>query len=442
MGETRFFLIPLGCQMNKLDAEHLEGALRSKGWIPSDDEASADIVIFLTCSVREKPERKVFSRIRQIRKSNGRPLVCVAGCMAQRMKGEILDREENVDLVLGTGELSRGADMLQELLDAKGERELAVDLGGAAPPRDPTVRSSPHLAFVAAARGCSKGCSYCVVPEARGPLRSRPVTEIVSEARLLLEAGVKEITLIAQSISSYGLDGGAGGGLARLLEEIHDLSGLKRLRFVTSHPADLDRSMLEAVRDLPKVCHHIHMPAQSGSNRILKSMGRGYTREMYLRLVAEARDLVPEMEFTSDFIVGYPGEGEPDFAETVDLVTRVGFQNIFVFQYSGRPGTRAYAMKEDLSGEEKRRRNHALLEVQRMSAEVAQASWIGREVDVLVEGVSKRDATRWAGRTLGNRIVVLPRGEGDLGGVVVRVSIERSTPLTLFGRRVCDGGDP
>ncbi|MHC4599884.1 MAG: tRNA (N6-isopentenyl adenosine(37)-C2)-methylthiotransferase MiaB [Planctomycetota bacterium] len=442
MADARFFLVPFGCQMNKLDAEYLEGAFRRKGWLPAPREEEADVVLFLTCSVREKPERKVFSRVARIRKRGGKPLVCVAGCMAQRLKEEILRREKNVDLVLGTGELRQGADLLEGLLAGKPGPRVATGRESALPARDPAVRPSIHRAFVAVARGCSQHCAYCVVPEARGELRSRPAGEVVEEARALLETGVKEITLIAQSISGYGRDLDAPATLASLLERVHELEGLLRLRFLTSHPADLDGPSLRAVRDLPKVCHHLHLPAQSGSDRTLRSMARGYTRADYLRLVEEARAFVPKMEFTSDFIVGFPGETDADFEQTVSLVREVGFQNIFAFQYSPRPGTPAFSWVDGVASAEKRRRNRALLDVQTACADEAQAAWIGETTEILVEGVSKKDPDRWMGRTAGNRIVVVAKEEEDLAGRLVRIRVEETTPLTLFGRLEEGGENP
>ncbi len=435
MNEPRYLLVTFGCQMNKLDQELLDADFQRRGWRPAASEEKADIVLFLTCSVRQKPEEKVFARISQIRKRDGRPLVCLAGCTAQRLGAEAARREPSIDLVLGTGQIRNAADLLARLAEGAPAPLVALRREPSLPPRHPARRPRKHQAFVAVARGCSRRCAYCVVPETRGPQRSRDIHDVVNEAASLVEDGVKEITLIAQSISAYGKDLEEPRSLPDLLEAVHGLPGLRRLRFLTSHPGDLDLPTLEAMARLDKVCPHLHLPPQSGSDRVLRAMGRGYDRARYLGIVLEARKRVPDVEFTGDFIVGFPGETEEDFEQTVSLVEEVRFLNLFAFQYSPRPNTCAERLPDDVPPAVKKRRNHRLLDAQEACAADHQRAWIGRETEILVEGPSKRDATKLAGRTPGNRNVVIPRpGEETLDGEILRVRVESCTPLTLFAK--------
>jgi tRNA-2-methylthio-N6-dimethylallyladenosine synthase len=297
-------------------------------------------------------------------------------------------------------------------------------------------------------RGCDNYCAYCVVPAVRGPEISRPVAEVVDEAERLADDGCREITLLGQNVNSYGKSfTPPARALADLLARLDKVAGLARVRFVTSHPKDMSREILEAVRDLPTVCEHLHMPAQSGSDRVLAAMNRRYTARGYRDLVALARELVPGIAIASDFIVGFPGETAAEFDETAALVRDLRFQNSFVFKYSARPGTAAAKLPDDVPWEEKRRRNLALLEIQATINLEENRRFIGQEAEVLVEGPSRRDASRLTGRLRTNHIVVfegpstgLRADPETLAGELVRVRVESATALTLAGRRTPDGG--
>ena len=299
--------------------------------------------------------------------------------------------------------------------------------------RDVGCRPNRFQAYVSIMRGCDNYCAYCIVPYVRGREISRPPDEIIEETKQLVADGCREITLLGQNVNGYGKSFGKPGALANLLVQLDRIAGLARLRFVTSHPKDMSRAILEAVRDLPSVCEHLHMPAQSGSDFILDAMNRRYTSRQYRDLVALARDLVPEIAVASDFIVGFPGETEEDYEKTAALVRDLRFQNSFVFKYSTRPGTRAASLADDVPWEEKKRRNVALLGIQSAVNAEANEEFIGRDVEVLVEGISKRDASRLTGRMRTNHIVVFGGAPEKLIGKLARVRVASVTPLTLTG---------
>jgi tRNA-2-methylthio-N6-dimethylallyladenosine synthase len=282
-------------------------------------------------------------------------------------------------------------------------------------------------------RGCDNFCSYCIVPYVRGREHSRPPGEIADEVHRLADDGCKEVTLLGQNVNSYGRTLGDGTTLAGLLRRLDAIDGLERLRFVTSHPKDATDELFQAMADLPSVCPYLHLPAQAGANRVLHDMNRRYTREYYLERVARLRGLVPGIEIAGDFIVGFPGETDDEFEQTVGLVRQVEYQNCFIFKYSPRPGTAAAELDDDVPWETKRERNHRLLAAQEAVMARRQAAMVGSRVEVLVEGVSKKDATKLTGRSRANHIVAFP-GDASLAGQTLAVEIVDSTPLTLFGK--------
>jgi len=462
------FLETFGCQMNVLDSELVLGTLRHAGYVPVDGPDQADLVLVNTCSVRQRAEEKVYSRLGELRRiKQGRPemIIGVLGCMAEREAEAIRARAPHVDLICGPGELGNLTDLLTQVRSGNGpavritrdwsrrrpasDRHADDGLESLDHSRRPVGDRRPIRASIRVQRGCDKFCSYCVVPFVRGPERSRPPARIVEEARRLVEAGTVEITLLGQSISSYAYqENGRVVRLPELLERVHEIEGLRRLRFITSFPGDFDESILLAMRDLPKVCEYLHLPAQSGSNRILAAMRRDHTVEQYVALVERARELVPDLSVAGDFIVGFPGESEDDFQASVDLVRRIQYKNIFVFKYSPRPGTvAARNLNDDVPRQIKRRRNIELLAVQSRIAAANNQSLIGRQVEVLVEGFSKvaskirrvgkqsdawRSPTQLTGRTRGDQIVVF-EGDETLIGQLVPVRVSSSTDLTLHG---------
>ncbi|MFP4058132.1 MAG: tRNA (N6-isopentenyl adenosine(37)-C2)-methylthiotransferase MiaB [Candidatus Brocadiia bacterium] len=433
----RLHVVTFGCQMNKLDSEAVAGQLLERGYVPVEEAGEADVVLIHTCSVRRHAEDKVWSLLGTLRRHKERRpglVVAVAGCMAQREREAILERMPHVDVVCGTMELPRLPGLIAAAREGRGPALAVAQRPDVRVPRIVPRRPSRFQAYVAVMRGCDNFCSYCVVPYVRGREHSRPPDEIEDEVRRLADDGCKEVTLLGQNVNSYGRSLGDGLTLAGLLRRLAPIGGLERLRFVTSHPKDATDELFQAMADLPPVCPYLHMPAQAGSNRVLRDMHRRYTREYYLERVAALRQRVPGAEVAGDFIVGFPGETEDEFEQTLDLVGRVEYLNCFVFKYSPRPGTRAAEMADDVPWETKRERNRRLLAVQEAIMARHQAAFVGRTVRVLVEGPSKRDPDNLTGRTPGNRIVAFP-GEAKLAGEMVDVEVVDSTPLTLLGRR-------
>ena len=427
--------------MNKLDAELVLGSLLREGYEQCAAPEEADVILYDTCSVREHAEERVYSNVGKLKFLKRRKpelVIGILGCMAQKDTSLIFKRLPHVDIVCGTREFSRVPELIEEVRRDRRHvlscnENATVDLT-----RDVAARPNRFQAYVSVMRGCDNYCAYCIVPHVRGREISRPIAAVVDEVTRLVDDGCREITLLGQNVNSYGKSFGKRDALADLLPLLDRIPGLDRLRFVTSHPRDMSRSLLEAMRDLPSVCEHLHMPAQSGSDRILAAMNRRYTSAQYRDLVALARDLLPDIAILSDFIVGFPGEDAEDFEQTVALIHAVRFQNSFVFKYSPRPGTRAAELEDNVPWEEKKRRNVELLGIQSGISLETNQGLIGREVEVLVEGVSKRDSNRLTGRLRGNQIVTL-EGPDSLAGEIVRVRISSATPLTLFGTRVPAG---
>jgi tRNA-2-methylthio-N6-dimethylallyladenosine synthase len=431
-------IVTFGCQMNKLDSELLRGALAREGFGLTDRPDDADVVLYNTCSVRDHAENRVLSHLgahrRRARKDGGFVLG-VIGCMAQRLGADLVRQFDHVRLVCGTGALLRVPGHLRRIMAGEGP---VVDLDAGEPTaahRTPQVRESPVQTYVSIMRGCNNYCSYCIVPYVRGREVSRPAGQIVAEVRALAEDGVKEVTLLGQNVNSYRADGHGGDegrGLAELLAALNETAGLLRLRFVTSHPKDMSDDILDAVAALDKVCEHLHVPPQSGSDAVLERMNRRYTAAGYRDVVARARARVPGVELAGDFIVGFPGETDADFEDSLALLREVRFQQAYLFKYSPRPGTRAARWPDDVPDEVKRERHQRMLEAQKEVDAARRAATVGREVEVLVEGVSKGDERHYTGRTRGGDIVVFP-GCDAMVGTLQRLRIVSATALTLFG---------
>jgi len=438
MPNIRVHFETFGCQMNKLDSETAAEKLLASGFELADTPDAADVIIFNTCSVREHAEERVYSRIGTLKRAKRlRPelVIGVMGCMAQKDGKLIFRRAPLVDIVCGPRQEMRLAELIAEA--RKGRRILALDgvdcvqapqaePGAAWLERTGLTRPSPFHAFAAIMLGCDNFCSYCVVPYVRGREESRPIDDVAEEVRRLAASGAREITLLGQNVNSYSF------GLPKLLRKIHDTPGVERIRFVTSHPKDVSDDLLAAMAELPKVCRHLHAPAQSGSSRILGLMNRRYTREHYLDMAGRARRIVPGIEIASDFIVGFPTETQDDFQQTVGLVKEAGFNQCFIFKYSPRPGTKAAEMADDVPHDVKKRRNNDLLAVQEEVSICRNRQKHGRVMEVLIEGPSKNDPARLTGRTGGNDIVAAA-GPPSLAGSIVQVRITGSTPLTLLG---------
>jgi tRNA-2-methylthio-N6-dimethylallyladenosine synthase len=446
VGGPRVYFASFGCQMNMLDAELVIGDLARRGYARTDTLGDADVVLVNTCSIREHAEDKVWSllgRARQAKAERPGLKIGVMGCMAQRAREAIVRRAPHVDLVLGTSNFRSAVQDLEDL-DRAGGRIVRTALRPDPeflPDADRNVqaRPDPFRAYVTVMRGCDHVCSYCIVPFTRGREVSRPMEDVLAEVRQLVDDGVREVTFLGQNINTYGKDLGEGG-LCRLLERAAEVHGLDRIRFLTSNPFDMTEDMMRRFGQVAKVMPWLHIPAQSGSDAVLRRMKRKYTVAGYHEVVGWARRHVPGVEITCDFIVGFPGETEEEFEASQRLVREVGFMQAYVFKYSLRPRTlSARRMPDDVPEDVKRRRNVELLAVQDEVARARNARLVGRDVEILVEGVSKSDPTRVTGRDHSNRLVHCP-GDASMAGRMATVRVEEVGAHSIVGRCVAAEG--
>jgi tRNA-2-methylthio-N6-dimethylallyladenosine synthase len=429
--KNRFHIETFGCQMNVNDSEKVAGLLLAEGHERAESAQDADFVFINTCAVREKAADKLYhavGRLRRLKRERAQLRIGVGGCVAQLEGRDILARAPDVDLLVGTHNVARVPELLRRVREAS---EPVVDLDRRADafaiPDEAVAHSSPVRAFVSVMEGCNQVCSFCVVPKTRGTEVCRPVEAIVSEVRSLVSRGYPEIMLLGQTVNAYRH---GSTDFAGLLEVVHGVPGLQRLRFTTSHPSHVDVRLARALRDLPNLCPYLHLPFQSGSDRILADMRRGYTVAEYRALVGLLRDHVPGIALTSDVIVGYPGEGEADFEATIRLAQEVGFEGLFVFLYSPRPGTSALRHGDPVPEAEKKRRFQVLNANQQRFQAGLNAARVGTREDVLVDAVT--GPGRVAGRTRDFRIVHLD-GPAELLGQVLRVAIVGASPNALKG---------
>jgi tRNA-2-methylthio-N6-dimethylallyladenosine synthase len=442
MGSKKFFIQTFGCQMNVYDSGRIAQILTARNYQPVRDPAGADLILLNTCSVREKPEKKVYSalgRFRTLKRKKPGLLIGVAGCVAQQEGEGLLARVPYLDFVLGTKELKKIPEIL-DLLEKTGGRACAVALDGRIDPyRGLPLFPAPGspTAFVSIMQGCDNFCSFCVVPFVRGREVSRPSQDIREEIRALSEKGVKEVTLLGQNVNSYGRGTPGEPDFVGLLESIEKIPGIERIRFTTSHPKDLSAGLIGAFGRLSKLCEHIHLPLQSGSNHILERMNRGYTREEYLERVQRLRAACPGISITTDIIVGFPGEAEEDFRQTLEMLERIQFEEMFSFRYSDRPGTRASTFPAKIQEGTKQKRLTELQALQRGITQRRYETWEGREAEILVEGPSKAGGEEKTGRTRANHIVNFP-GASVAVGALVRVRIQKALAHSLRGELVTD----
>lgn len=435
------FVYTIGCQMNELDSELALGALSDSGIAAVSRPADADVLLVNTCSVREKAEEKAYSwlgRMKALKRANPDLIIGVLGCMAQKEGNLIFRRAPYVDIVAGTAHFTRIDDYVRQVR-ATGKRVLAIG-------RDEEVqtekrlkaRETPQSSYVAVMRGCDHHCTYCVVPNTRGAEQSRELEEIVEECRILVGEGTQEITLLGQNIDSYGKRlKPRRRTLAELLYAVADVPGLRRLRFVTSHPSDLKPELFKAFRDLPNLMPYLHFPAQSGSDEVLKRMRRGYTHARYMELVAAARDAVPDIGLAGDTIVGFCGETEEDFERTVELHEKTRYQASYIFMYSERDYTPAkdQGLKDDVPLEVKKRRINKLMQLQREWSLAENRRKIGKVYEVFGQGPSKKDPNRQEGRNPQHQVVLAESGR-DLSGQFYKVEITSATDAALYGKLV------
>ena len=424
--------------MNEHDSERMEGMLDSLGWSKTSDPSEAGLILFNTCSIREKADQRFITRLhdaKAVKRRNPETIIGVGGCWAQSVKDEVFRQFPFVDVAFGPGQVDRLAEFLHsDSITSQGYFEFESFTGHL-----PAKRSRRHHAWVQISVGCNCRCSYCIVPSTRGLEASRPMAELVAEVSGLATDGVREVTLLGQNVNSYGRDLRDGGltTFSGLLHELDSVDGIDRIRYTSPHPKDIREDVVEAHRDLASVCEHIHLPLQAGSSRILKAMRRTYDRDRYLARVGMIREQLPDIALTTDIIVGFPGEKEADFTETLEVVDEVGFDGAFTFIYSPRRETEAAELPDQVPHEEKVERMQRLVElVQRRATERAQR-FVGGEVEVLVEGTSRTDQSRLRGRNRENKVVNF-EGVAEVGELVT-VKIESATSQTLVGTQVLAG---
>ena len=476
----KFFIKTYGCQMNERDSEQVAHSLVARGYERVEQESEADVVLLNTCSVRDMADQKALGKMGMMgRMAIERPQVVFGflGCMAQARGESLLKTLPHVDLVVGTQKFHRVADYVEELVARKkgnaqrstsniqrpieeggmddlrfatrpnhfGIVDVAEEAGSQSTIREQPLAPKQATAFVSIMQGCNMHCTFCIVPRTRGAERSRTIDEIVHEVRDLVSRGVKEVTLLGQIVNLYGrhefpkIDNKSP--FVQLLEAVHEINGLERLRFTSPHPIGFREDLIGALATLPKLVEHVHLPLQSGSNRILKAMHRTYTAEKYVDLVGRIRAARPGIAITTDIIVGFPGETKEDYNLTRDVVERIQFDNAFVFRYSPRRDTPAAEMAEQIDERVKEERNQDLLGVVNESTRRINDGLIGREVEILCQGPSKTNPARLTGRTRTNKIVVF-EGTNNLIGQLLDVRIERANGFSLYGRPVLQYGAP
>ncbi len=428
--KKRVYIHTFGCQMNVHDSEKMAGILEGKGYLQTDNIQKADLIIYNTCSIRQKAEQKFYSelgRIKSYKKRKPGLKIAVAGCIAQQEGKNIFKKAPHVDLVLGPQNLQ----VLRCVTKKTFERVATADNPDIATKDLPVKRTEGVSAWVTIMYGCNNFCSYCIVPYTRGRERSRPSENVYREVSELAMMGYKEITLLGQNVNSYSSDVDFPG----LLKMLDRIGGIERIRFVTSHPKDLSLDLIREMSDLPKVCEHIHLPMQSGSSRILKGMNRKYTYDIYSRKVSELRRHIPDIAITTDIITGFPGETEKDHGLTIDALREIAFDGIFAFKFSPRPGTKAASLEDLLTEEEKSERLYEILELQDEITLRKNRSLEGTVQEILIEGKSETNRNLFSGRTRTNKIVTIPKDSLEKGDLI-KVEVVRGRKHSLEGKRL------
>lgn len=426
-----------GCQMNERDSETLAGICEKLGMTPCDDPADARVAILNTCAVRDKPQERVYSRLgelRKLRRENPDLVIVVAGCVAQIAADEL--RQRGADIVVGP----RCYDMLEPALGdlgASAQRRCTLTIGGDRHIAEglPARRASHLTAFVNVIYGCDNFCAYCIVPYARGREQSRLPEDVLAEVERVVAAGAREVTLLGQNVNSYGRDLPGAIDFPDLLRRVDAVEGLDRLRFTTSHPKDMTRRLIDAMRDLPTVCEHLHLPLQAGSDRVLEAMGRGYSYEHFRTLIESARQAIPDLAVTTDVMVGFPGETPSDFEATLKAFEELRFDQAFMFKYNDRPGTRAETMQPKVPEEEKQHRLEELVALQNEIARDINRELVGEVYEVLVEEPDPKSEGHVRGRTRQHKLMIFPGGE-ELIGRIVPVRAEKAFLWGWMGRQI------
>ena len=429
----KFFIKTFGCQMNFNDSERIKGILRTLGYEPTDNWQEADLILLNTCTIREKPDQKVLSHLgeyRKVKEKNPKALIAVAGCLAQRSGWELVQRAPVIDIMFSSFNMHQLPELINQA--QAGYKAIAIL---EEPPEDedkvwefPTERDNPYCAYVTIIKGCDKNCTYCVVPKTRGRERSRSMESILEEVKRLVDDGVREIHLLGQNVTAWGKDFEKPIPFSELLYQVSKVEGVERIRFTTGHPKDLTDDIIEAMADIPQVCNALHLPFQAGSDRILTLMDRGYTKEFYLERIQKLREHIPDIAMSTDIIVGFPTETEEDFEETLDVVRKVRFEQIFSFKFSPRPGTPAADMEGQIPDEVKTERMKRLLDLQKQIMSEIAKSYEGTVQEVLVEETKGEDQV--IGRTTTNKWATL-KGDKGLLGKLVKVKVLKASPFNL-----------
>ncbi len=431
-----FFLETFGCQMNDHDSEKVAGVLLSRGYRQVESPEAASLILYNTCSIREKAAQKVFSRLGEFReKQQDGKIIGVLGCVAQQEGEDIFKRAPWVNLVCGSASYRKLPEMLAQLeagnhhvtgLDTDTDETFETEV---------TRRDNPWRAYLTIIEGCDKACSYCVVPFTRGPERNRASDSILREVRQLADLGYSEVQLLGQTVNSYADPTPRRMRFSELLLAAADVSGIRRVRFTTSHPSDFGRDIVEAIESQPKLCEHVHLPVQSGSTKVLRAMQRTYSREEYLEKIGTIRAAKRPIAITTDIIVGFPGETDADYGETLSLLDEVQYDGLFAFKYSPRPNTPSLSMKDSIPEEEKSHRLAVLQDKQREIQRARNASLVGESFEVLVSGKSRREY-QWSGYTSSHRVVNFASQAPELLGAYVQVRVTDATPNSLLGEHV------
>lgn len=434
-----YAIINYGCQMNESDSEHYAGQLLDLGYEASADYEHADVVVINTCCVRENAEKKILGKIgemKRLKRENPDMVLCVAGCMAQEWGKDLQKKYPQVDLVLGTAHVNNFSSILQNHLAGHGRAESVYDDLTIMPQEfeGSFVRKSSFAAWVPIMYGCNNFCTYCIVPYVRGRERSRSAEAICHEIEKAVALGYKEFTLLGQNVNSYGKDRGEEEGFSKLLELVDAIPGVERIRYMTSHPRDMSEAVVRTIAESQHICKNFHIPVQSGSSRIMKAMNRGYDRERYLKLVETIRRCVPDAVITTDLIVGFPGETEKDFEETLDLLRTVEYDDAFTFIYSPRKGTPAAGFGAQVPDAVKHERLDRLMALQNEICLKRNKRLVGRTLAVMVEGPSKSNPAMLSGRTDENDLVLWPKIRDHAPGDLVNVKMERAQTWLIRGK--------
>jgi tRNA-2-methylthio-N6-dimethylallyladenosine synthase len=428
-----FFLETFGCQMNDHDSEKVAGVLLARGYRQVETPEAASLILYNTCSIREKAAQKVFSRLGEYReKQSEGKVIGVLGCVAQQEGEDIFKRAPWVSLVCGSASYSKLPEMISQL-EAGNQRVTGLETDTDETFETPvTRRDNPWRAYLTIIEGCDKACSYCVVPFTRGPERSRASDSVLREVRQLAELGYSEVQLLGQTVNSYADPTARSMRFSELLLAVAEVQGIRRVRFTTSHPSDFTPDIVEAIERQPKICDHVHLPVQSGSTRVLRAMQRTYSREEYLEKIAMMRGANRPIAITTDIIVGFPGETESDFEETISLLQEVQYTGLFAFKYSPRPNTPSLSMDDAIPEEEKGRRLAIIQEKQREIQAARNAELAGQTFEVLVSGKSRRE-NQWSGYTTSHRMISFASQESELLGTYVQVRVTGAGPNSLVG---------